>query len=100
MAIQVMLDKTEKYLDKQREIKEHGTPWKVDGFKVKEFCGYSSVRITFFRLFGGVRNETTKRTEYKRINVMSKTKRVKFVDNELLISISGVQYPVGKYKEI
>lgn len=99
-TIQVMLDKTEKYLDKRREIKDYGIPWLVDGFKVTEFCGNSSVRITFFKLIDEVWNEKTRRMMYKQINVMSKIKRVKFVDNELLINIAGLQYVIGKYKEV
>lgn len=86
--IYITLDTSDKYFGKQLAIKDNwGTAHKVDGFKVVRFCGKTSVEILLFRLNG------------KRINIMRKTKRIKFVDSKLLINVEGKKYQVGTFKE-
>ena len=85
--IYITLDQSDKYFSEPLKIKDRwGMVHKVDGFKVVRFCGKTSIEILLFRLDG------------KRINIMRKTKRTKFVDNgELLISVEGEKYPVGTF---
>lgn len=91
--ITVTLDTTDKYLDTQRQI-EDNDGWKrtVDGFYVHSMKK-TSVNVIFFKLMpiaetGG---------KWQKAKIMDKTKRVKYIDGKMVISISGFEYQVGTY---
>lgn len=92
--ITVTLDKSDKYLDKQRQI-EDNDGWKrtVDGFYVHGMSK-NSVNIIFFKLVPIAETENMK---WQQMKIMDKTKRVKYIDGKMVISISGFEYQVGTY---
>ena len=99
-AINVALDKSEKFLDKQREIKNNdGIKRTVDAFRVVGMAG-KSVNVIFIALIDGVGSKEERRTIYKHISVMEKLKRVKYIDGEMIINICGEDYCIGYYTEV
>ena len=90
----VTLDKSDKYLDKQRLIEDTGG-WKrtVDGFYVHGMSK-NSVNIIFFKLVPIAETENMK---WQKVKIMAKTKRVKYIDGKMTISISSFEYQVGTY---
>lgn len=96
MQITITLDKTDKYLDKQRQI-EDNDGWKrtVDGFYVHGMSK-NSVNIIFFKLVPIAETENMK---WQQMKIMDKTKRVKYIDGKMTISICGFEYQVGTYTE-
>lgn len=92
--ITVTLDTTDKYLDTQRQI-EDNDGWKrtVDGFYVHGMKK-NSVNVIFFKLMPIAETENRK---WQKVKIMDKTKRVKYIDGKMTISISGFEYQVGTY---
>ena len=102
MANQIFatLDKSEKWLDKQREIDGYS----VDGFTVTPCFRGKSVEITFFRFVkpSGYENKCSYEipTEIQSqcyMKIISKLKRCSFVDGKVIISIGGQKYCIGTY---
>lgn len=94
--ITVTLDKSEKYLDKQRLIEDNnGVKRPIDGFYVKDINGKSSVNIVYFIANFGIKNR-----KYIIIPMMEKCKRVKYINGEMIISICGYDYQIGTYVEV
>lgn len=98
----VTLDKSEKWLDKQREI----DGYTVDGFNVvSDFMG-KSVEVVFFRWEKPIGYENKCAYEIPMevrsscyLKVISKVKRMQFVDGRVIISICGHKYCIGTYTE-
>ena len=91
--ITVTLDTTEKYLDKQRDIADAwGVKWSVDSFKVKSIKGRTAT-VTFIKLTNPTWNGS--RTIYNHLPIMTKQKRIKIENDEVLISICGIDYCIG-----
>ena len=99
-TINVALDKSEKFLDKQRDIKTNdGIKRTVDAFRVVGMAG-KSVNVIFIALIDGVWSKEERRTIYKHISVMEKLKRAKYIDGEMIINICGEDYCIGYYTEV
>lgn len=96
----IILDKSEKWLDKCREI-EDNDGWKrcVDAFKVNGMSG-KSVNIIFTKVYNEEYNEQENRRIYKTIPVMEKRKKVNYIDGQMIISIYGQNYQIGTYEDI
>ena len=80
----VELDRSEKWLDKQREI----DGYTVDGFTVDYPFRGKSVEATFFKW----ENQSY-------FKIISKLKRMQFVDGKVIIAICGQKYCIGTYRE-
>jgi hypothetical protein len=103
MAAQIIveIDKSEKWLDKQREI----AGYTVDGFTVDYPFKGKSVEVTFFKWVkpSGYENKCSYEipTEIRSqcyMKIISKLKRCSFVDGKVIISISGQKYCIGTYE--
>ena len=98
--ITITLDKSKKYLDKQRLIEDNnGVKRPIDGFYVKDINEKSSVNIVYFianlDVSDGIENR-----RYIIIPMMEKCKRVKYINGEMIISICGYDYQIGTYTEV
>lgn len=98
----VELDLSEKWLDKQREI----DGYTVDGFTVAYPFRGKSVEATFFKWVQPTGYEDCLGYEIPQevksqcyMKVVSKLKRMQFVDGKVIISISGQKYCIGTYRE-
>lgn len=89
-AINVTLDKSERFLDKQRDIENNdGIKRTVDAFRVVSMAG-KSVNVMFIGACAYV----------GRIPIMEKLKRVKYINGEMIINICGEDYCIGHYTEV
>lgn len=104
MAAQIIveIDKSEKWLDKQREVAEYT----VDGFTVDCFKG-KSVEITFFKWGKPLGYENKCNCEIPQairsqryIKVLRKNKRMQFADGKVFISVCGQKYCIGNYTKV
>ena len=80
----VELDKSEKWLDKQREIDGYS----VDGFTVDYPFRGKSVEATFFKW-----------KDQSYFKIISKLKRMQFIDGKVIISVFGQKYCIGTYRD-
>ena len=95
----IILDKSEKWLDKCREI-EDNDGWKrsVDSFKVNDMSG-RSVNIIFRKVCDVEFSEQENRRIYKSMPIMEKRKKVNYIDGKMIISICGQNYQIGTYED-
>lgn len=95
-------DRSEKWLDKQREI----DGYMVDGFKVENIRG-KTAEIIF--LYWKIPREYEHMRVYELpknvrdtawVKVIRRNKRITFENGKLIISICGLKYQIGTYTEI
>ena len=105
MAAQIIveIDKSEKWLDKQREI----AGYTVDGFTVDYPFKGKSVEVTFFKWEKPLGYENKCNYEIPQkirsqcyIKVLRKNKRMQFADGKVIISVCGQKYCVGNYTKV
>lgn len=98
----ILPDYTEKWLDKVLTIEGYN----VDAFRLSNI--YKSTAEIFF-LRREVPAEYSYTPAYKLpehirnnafLKIIQKNKRITFVDGEMIISINGLKYCIGKYKEV
>lgn len=96
----ITLDKSEKWLDKCREI-EDNNGWKrhVDSFKVNGMCG-KYIDICFKRVYHEEYNEHENRRIYQTMPIMQKREKVNYIDGKMIINICGLNYQIGTYEDI
>lgn len=98
----ITLNSSEKWLDKQREIDGYS----VDGFYTMPNITGKSVEVVFFKwqVPTGYENKCAYEipTEIRSqcyVKMMTKVKRMQFVDGKVVISICGKKYWIGTYTE-
>ena len=98
----VTLDLSEKWLDKQREI----DGYTVDGFTVAYPISGKSVEVTFFKWEKPIGYEdkcsyeiTPELRSSCYMKVITKLKRMQFIDGKVIISVCGQKYCIRTYKE-
>lgn len=97
-SIRVYLDKSEKWLDKQRTMTDNdGLKREIDSFIVTGIGG-TSVYVQFRKCVDVEFSEKEQRRIYKTIGMFEKRKRVKYADGKMIINISGIDYQVGTYE--
>lgn len=101
MNINVVLDKSYKFLDKRRSLTDPDG-WKrdIDAFHVTGMCG-KSVNVMFCKVVSEHEDITRPHYgQYKFINYFTQRKKVTYTDGKMIITICGIKYQVGNYEEV
>jgi len=97
--IKVNIDKSEKWLDKQRTMTDNdGWKRQIDSFIVTGITG-TYANILFRRVCDVEYSEKENRRIYKTIGMFEKRKKVTYTpDGKMIINICGVDYQIGTYE--